>query len=897
VAVRKLAYEHEGTLVELELADKPLTFGRSDESDYPLPDKLASRIHAQVFPRDGEWWVEDLNSSNGTYLNGKKVSASARLSHGDVIGVGTTRLTFISDTRQGPPETQLARLLYTAKGAAAPVEVMIRERVSIGRKPVNTLQVDDKKVSGHHCEVVRHGSSYMLRDLNSSNGTFVGKRKIKEHILRNGDVFSPGQGGQIYFVDPAQPHEQPPPAQPQGPSERGVFEPVMAEPAAPQRPNLLKLALPGVVVALVLTVAGWWLGGMIHEFRSRTPQAAERAERLLPLPDAALSFEGAIDEYGNPEGWSAAFEASGGASVELLADHEVAYDGKHSLSVRVSRLVGNSTLVLTARDARPVATPGDVRVRLQARATGIRRIAVGFAIVDDSGVAHLLASESFNDLQSGNWTELTLSGIALQSLPESGRFQLMISGAYSSLWLDRLEVEFESERYVDPLQRAAATDVRAALDRQLPIRVSFPARPQAAEAMPVILGPGDEQLSEFSGWSVSQTSARVLRYRAFMPARATTAAVELEASSIESLLFNTSGLELRWSLRNAASGETLSIRLDLPMPEESEILIADRRGAPLVVDRDGVHAYSYATVSELAVTRTDLALSFPDGAVVWFEMSRPGRLSVQVRAAAADARSSLRMQAFSRAHMHARLYQRLYDEAQRLWAARHGSAAQARLQYLADIEDDAGLPIIQRARRDLEALFIAHKELRDEVEQAWQRAESARTLEALTAAEALIRRYVSVWSGAHDVTLVGGRLREIEDWRSEIRARQRTPEEQRRAEAVARTLWADAQRSHEGGDLLMAMLLLENLLRDYAQTSVYRSAEVLHERIQARLQDPVERDRIIDEELSKIDEDIRFRDYDLAREKCLNLFKRFPDTPRNREIMQRLRQVEDAFRE
>jgi hypothetical protein len=61
------------------------------------------------------------------------------------------------------------------------------------------------------------------------------------------------------------------------------------------------------------------------------------------------------------------------------------------------------------------------------------------------------------------------------------------------------------------------------------------------------------------------------------------------------------------------------------------------------------------------------------------------------------------------------------------------------------------------------------------------------------------------------------------------------------------------------------------------------------------MSDPVARDQAIDKELVGIDEDIKFKDYKRARDRCIALFKRFPDTPRNRDIMKRLRKVEDAF--
>lgn len=69
--------------------------GRSEECDIPLPkDESVSRVHARL-DRDGENWVlVDLDSTNGTYLNGERIRES-KLKNGDVIEIGDTKLRFM----------------------------------------------------------------------------------------------------------------------------------------------------------------------------------------------------------------------------------------------------------------------------------------------------------------------------------------------------------------------------------------------------------------------------------------------------------------------------------------------------------------------------------------------------------------------------------------------------------------------------------------------------------------------------------------------------------------------------------------------------------------------------------------------------------------------------------
>jgi K+-sensing histidine kinase KdpD len=76
-----------------ELPDAPALVGRESRS-LPLSDNTVSRRHCELLPTDGEWIVRDLGSSNGTYLNGGRVMASASLKIGDQIRVGRTLMVF-----------------------------------------------------------------------------------------------------------------------------------------------------------------------------------------------------------------------------------------------------------------------------------------------------------------------------------------------------------------------------------------------------------------------------------------------------------------------------------------------------------------------------------------------------------------------------------------------------------------------------------------------------------------------------------------------------------------------------------------------------------------------------------------------------------------------------------
>ncbi|MEO6121400.1 MAG: FHA domain-containing protein, partial [Acidimicrobiales bacterium] len=67
--------------------------GRAAGCHVALPeDTFASQLHARLFRRDGRMWLEDLGSTNGTYLNAKAVAAPVALRRGDRVQVGRTVL-------------------------------------------------------------------------------------------------------------------------------------------------------------------------------------------------------------------------------------------------------------------------------------------------------------------------------------------------------------------------------------------------------------------------------------------------------------------------------------------------------------------------------------------------------------------------------------------------------------------------------------------------------------------------------------------------------------------------------------------------------------------------------------------------------------------------------------
>jgi pSer/pThr/pTyr-binding forkhead associated (FHA) protein len=84
--------DERGSKVKSMSLDGTLQIGRADACQIKLPDTYVSSFHARIYRHDSGWYVEDLGSTNGTYLNQKRVTSPAELRAGDRVKIGKTTL-------------------------------------------------------------------------------------------------------------------------------------------------------------------------------------------------------------------------------------------------------------------------------------------------------------------------------------------------------------------------------------------------------------------------------------------------------------------------------------------------------------------------------------------------------------------------------------------------------------------------------------------------------------------------------------------------------------------------------------------------------------------------------------------------------------------------------------
>jgi len=95
----------------------------------------------------------------------------------------------------------MAKLILSMDGLVLKEIPLNKERITIGRKPHNDIQIDNLAISGEHAAIVTILNDSFLEDMNSTNGTLVNGQAIKKHFLRNMDVVELGKYKLKYMSD------------------------------------------------------------------------------------------------------------------------------------------------------------------------------------------------------------------------------------------------------------------------------------------------------------------------------------------------------------------------------------------------------------------------------------------------------------------------------------------------------------------------------------------------------------------------------------------------------------------------------------------------------------------------------------------------------------------------
>jgi pSer/pThr/pTyr-binding forkhead associated (FHA) protein len=212
-------------LVEIEPRDGDLVIGRRRGNDIELPFASVSEQHARISRGEKGWLVADLDSANGTFVNGRRLTplAPQAFSVGDVLRLASVDLVFEGAGALGQgaggqeaqfesTATLARRLVSDLFGTSRPAEVarlVVRDgpaqgrelrleaagrRYFVGRGSGCNLVVPDDDISREHAEFERRWDGVFVRDLDSKNGVVLRSERLAgERRLSDGDVLRLGQ--------------------------------------------------------------------------------------------------------------------------------------------------------------------------------------------------------------------------------------------------------------------------------------------------------------------------------------------------------------------------------------------------------------------------------------------------------------------------------------------------------------------------------------------------------------------------------------------------------------------------------------------------------------------------------------------------------------------------------
>ncbi len=166
-----------------------LSIGYADDNDVVVPMAQVSGHHARLSRVGRRLILEDLGSTNGTHVDGKRIER-AEVQAGDEIGLGSYRLKLSRDLVARLGESSAVDSRNTHVGS---VPKSLLKPIKIGRDDtpgVNNIVLDAAMVSNEHCELRYTGSAWRLRDLGSTNGTYVNsmRHRVTEANVNPGDV-------------------------------------------------------------------------------------------------------------------------------------------------------------------------------------------------------------------------------------------------------------------------------------------------------------------------------------------------------------------------------------------------------------------------------------------------------------------------------------------------------------------------------------------------------------------------------------------------------------------------------------------------------------------------------------------------------------------------------------
>ncbi|MDF1780921.1 MAG: FHA domain-containing protein [Alcanivoracaceae bacterium] len=286
------------------LVDSRYAIGRDKSNDIVFDEEGVSGFHAELRVEDDDRvFVTDAGSINGTFVNGKQIKARTQLRPNDVIRVHRAELTLVDPKEQlkvQPPEDAATAMTPALQGlnvgsgvGGVPTGWLLRAktgsvsgqvfkipasgRAILGRSQSCDIVITGTHVSRQHAELYFQSGKLHVKDLGSSNGTYVNRKKVDDAVVNAGDeirfdtlVFqveapanaapvtpaAPSEGADSTMFRPAAAAPAPKPAASQPARRVAPSQPPVAQPKSSSSATIVLVV---VVVAALGGAAAWFL--------------------------------------------------------------------------------------------------------------------------------------------------------------------------------------------------------------------------------------------------------------------------------------------------------------------------------------------------------------------------------------------------------------------------------------------------------------------------------------------------------------------------------------------------------------------------------------------------------------------------------------------------------------
>ena len=190
----KLHFPH-GEHEDVNLQDKDIVIGSEDSADIKLEAPGIAAKHAVISNKNGQYHVVVDNESRLVSVNGKLVKESRDLRGDDLIIMSQIHIKMVEQSAAQKDDANQTRIRmalpkYILRGVSGTYfgkTYPLRGTTTIGRHSECDICVNSDGISRKHAQISEHPDGLIVKDLESSNGTYVNGEKVNEQVLKFGD--------------------------------------------------------------------------------------------------------------------------------------------------------------------------------------------------------------------------------------------------------------------------------------------------------------------------------------------------------------------------------------------------------------------------------------------------------------------------------------------------------------------------------------------------------------------------------------------------------------------------------------------------------------------------------------------------------------------------------------